>query len=74
MGLFREAGRQVEQLKQSVTESVEDGETAGDAESGDGEGSDDDVDFECESCGARFDTHDGECPECWSTEIAQRAE
>ncbi len=59
MGLFREAGRQVEQLKQSVT---------GDE---DAEAADDDADYECESCGARFDTHDGECPECWSAEISQ---
>jgi len=65
MGLFREAGRQVEQLKQSVTEAAENQEAL-DADS--------DVDYECESCGARFDTHDGECPECWSDEIAQTPE
>lgn len=62
MGLFREAGRQVEQLKQSVTGD----EADDDAEAVDG-------DFECESCGAQFDTHDGECPECWSESVSETA-
>lgn len=66
MGLFREAGRQVEQIKQSVTESAEETEDAEDVDA--------DANYECESCGARFETHDGECPECWSAEISQLAE
>jgi hypothetical protein len=66
MGLFREAGRQVEQLKQSVTEHAADAE-ADDTDS-------DDAAYECASCSARFDTHDGECPECWSEEVRRLAE
>lgn len=54
MGLFREAGRQVEQIKQAVS-------TEDDA-------------YECTACETQFDTHDGECPECGSSEIAERAE
>lgn len=54
MGLFREVGRQVEQIKQTVT-------AEGDAA------------YECEACTARFDAHDGECPECGSSKISQTA-
>lgn len=68
MGLFREAGRQIEQFKQSVAESAEE------AEPDDAEGSDGDADYECESCGARFDADEEECPECWSSEITRLAE
>lgn len=67
MGLFREAGRQVEQLKQNVTGGDEDGE---DAQTDDAV----DADYECASCGARFDAHDGECPECWSEAISETPE
>ena len=71
MGLFREAGRQVEQLKRSVTEHAADAE-ADDADSDDADS--DHAAYECASCGARFDTHDGECPECWSEEVRRVAE
>lgn len=56
MGLFRAAGRQVEQFKRSVTASAEA-----------------DADYECEECVARFDAHDGRCPECGSGEVTQTA-
>ena len=58
MGIFNELGRQAEQFKQKAKEAAKE---QADAE--------EQVDYQCQACDARFHTEHDECPECGAQEI-----